>query len=169
MQSGKTEYKSCTVVADAGAEEMMDFYLDDPVRRTWDPMITLADMLLAARAGGGDDAGRLQLVHWRRTFPFGFLSAREYVIGRRVFREGPHQYAITKAAAEHPAAPAATGEVLRVRDYHSMWRTRAVPCPFGSTAPACEVLLVHQVRAEACVAARCCLLAVMSARLSLPM
>ena len=45
----------------------------------------------------GDGAERCQVVRWERTFPFSFLSKREYVIGRRLFR-GPDGclYGITK-------------------------------------------------------------------------
>ena len=34
----------------------------------------------------GDGGRRCQVVRWERTFPFSFLSKREYVIGRRMFR-----------------------------------------------------------------------------------
>lgn len=57
--------------------------------------------LLAA----GDLAGRQQVVRWVRTFPFSFVSQREYVIARRVWRgQDGALYAVTKGVA-HPAAP----------------------------------------------------------------
>lgn len=37
---------------------------------------------------GGPPGGRGQVVRWLRTFPFSFISQREYVIARRVFRAG---------------------------------------------------------------------------------
>ena len=54
----------------------------------------------------GDGRRRCQVVRWERTFPFSFLSKREYVIGRRMFR-GPDGslYGITKARL----APAVLG------------------------------------------------------------
>ncbi len=36
----------------------------------------------------GDGRQRCQVVRWVRTFPFSFLSKREYIIGRRMWR-GP--------------------------------------------------------------------------------
>ncbi len=139
-QSGKTEYKSITVARDVAPEEFNDFYLDDPVRAAWDSMLTshesvarVADPELAAH--------RMQVVHWKRSFPFSFISARDYVIGRRTFRQHGNVYGITKSV-EHEDKPPVAG-VVRMVTYHSMWRCRSVPCPFGTDAPACETVLLH--------------------------
>ena len=35
----------------------------------------------------GEQGGRCQVVRWLRTFPFAFISQREYVIARRFFRD----------------------------------------------------------------------------------
>lgn len=58
-----------------------------------------------------DPAGRCQVVRWLRTFPFAFLSQREYVIARRFFREEDGLYAVTRGLVEHPAAPRVPGQV----------------------------------------------------------
>jgi hypothetical protein len=44
----------------------------------------------------GDFGQRQQVVKWVRRFPFSFISDREYTLARRVFREGPKVYGITK-------------------------------------------------------------------------
>lgn len=140
MPSGKTEYKSVTVARDASPEEFNDFFLDDGVRAQWDSMLTSHESV--ARVTDAESAPhRLQVVHWKRSFPFSFISARDYVIGRRTFRQPGVVYGITKAV-EHADRPPVQG-VVRMVTYHSMWRCRAVACPFGSDTPACETLLLH--------------------------
>lgn len=53
----------------------------------------------------GSPADRCQVVHWIRSFPFAFISDREYVIARRQFRDSNGCiYVITKGV-EHPRAP----------------------------------------------------------------
>ncbi len=51
----------------------------------------------------GDARQRCQVVRWVRTFPFSFLSKREYIIGRRMWR-GPDGclFGITKVRV-HPS------------------------------------------------------------------
>lgn len=140
MPSGKTEYKSVTVARNASPEEFNDFFLDDAVRAQWDSMLTSHDSV--ARVSDAEAAPhRLQVVHWKRSFPFSFISARDYVIGRRTFRQPGVVYGITKAV-DHADRPPVSG-VVRMVTFHSMWRCRAVACPFGSDAPACETLLLH--------------------------
>ncbi|KAL4422444.1 hypothetical protein ABPG75_008641 [Micractinium tetrahymenae] len=138
LPSGKSEYKSVTVSEDATAEEFMDFYLDDETRMKWDSMITETQLLETA----SDPAARCQVVRWLRTFPFAFISQREYVIARRFFREGDGLYAVTRGLVEHPAAPRVPGQV-RMESFHSCWRSRTVPCPHGSGRPAVETTLLH--------------------------
>lgn len=92
----------------------------------------------------GSFDSRQQVVRWIRRFPFKFLSDREYSIARRLFVEGDAYYGITRSVPDHPAA-------RRVRDpsttqmevFYSMWRSRTVPCPWGSGRPAVETLLLH--------------------------
>jgi len=136
--SGRTEYKSVTVARDATAQEFMDFYLDDDVRPKWDGLISHHELLESAH--GQKD--RCQVVRWLRSFPFAFISDREYVIARRMFTSDKNTlYGITKSI-EHPAAPRVKGTV-RMDDFYSMWRSRTVPCPDGSGKPACETTLLH--------------------------
>lgn len=136
--SGRTEYKSVTVARDATAQEFMDFYLDDDVRPKWDGLISHHELLESAH--GQKD--RCQVVRWLRSFPFAFISDREYVIARRMFTSDKDTlYGITKSI-EHPAAPRMKGTV-RMDDFYSMWRSRTVPCPDGSGKPACETTLLH--------------------------
>lgn len=117
----------------------MDFYLDDETRMQWDSMISETQLL----ESGADPAQRCQVVRWLRTFPFAFLSQREYVIARRFFRgENGALYAVTRGLPEHPAAPAVPGRV-RMEGFHSHWRSREVPCPHGSGRPAVETTLLH--------------------------
>lgn len=139
LPSGKTEYKSTTVCEDATAEEFMDFYLDDDVRPKWDGMIKEHQLLENAHAQNH----RCQVVRWLRTFPFAFISKREYVIARRVFQgnDASTLYGITKGV-EHPAAPLQQG-IVRMSTFYSMWCSRTVPCPKGTARPACETTLLH--------------------------
>lgn len=45
----------------------------------------------------GDGKHRCQVVRWMRTFPFSFISKREYVIARRMWRgDDGALYGITK-------------------------------------------------------------------------
>jgi len=132
----KTEYKSVTVVRDVSAEEMMDFYLDDDCRTTWDGMISHHEILEQVSF-----SDRRQIVRWKRSFPFNFITDREYIIGRRVFREGDRLYGVTKAT-EHPMAPV-SDDIVRMEVFYSMWYTRTIPCPWGTDRKACEVVLIH--------------------------
>ena len=69
----------------------MDIYFDDDGRPSWDTMITQHEVL-----EHGDFAQRQQVVRWIRKFPFSFLTDREYVIARRMYRQGDDLYGITK-------------------------------------------------------------------------
>ncbi|CAD7704805.1 unnamed protein product [Ostreobium quekettii] len=131
-----TEYKSVTVVRDVTAQEMMDFYLDDPYRMKWDGMISHHELLQQESM-----SDRRQIVRWIRSFPFSFMTDREYIIGRRVFQEGDKIYAMTKTV-DHPLAPVKDG-LVRMEVYYSMWYTRNVTCPWGTDRKACEVVLLH--------------------------
>lgn len=84
---------------------------------------------------------RCQVVHWLRTFPFSFISQREYVIARRVWRQDGALYGIMKSVT-HPQAPAVSG-IVRMDVFYSMWRSRTVPNPRDPSRPACETVLLH--------------------------
>jgi len=135
LPDGTTEYKSTTISYDATAPEFMDFFLNDPLRKEWDGMITHTEVV-----EDGNFAQREQVVRWLRSFPFSFMTDREYVLARRVFTVGDASYGITKSVV-HPDAP--TGSVIRVDDYHSMWRSRTIPSPRGNGELACETVLLH--------------------------
>jgi hypothetical protein len=51
----------------------------------------------------GDFSQRQQVVRWLRKFPFHFLSAREYVIGRRRFKQGDTLYGMSKVSSSAAA------------------------------------------------------------------
>lgn len=145
LPNGKTEYKSTTIYENSTAQEFMDFYLDDDMRPKWDGMISEHQLLESAH----DTKHRCQVVRWVRSFPFAFISRREYVIARRMFRlsedlkmgSGETLYGITKGI-DHPAAPRCS-DLVRMSTFYSMWRSRTVPCPKGSDNPACETTLLH--------------------------
>eukprot|EP01025_Chloroclados_australasicus_P046134 TRINITY_DN50909_c0_g1_i1.p1 TRINITY_DN50909_c0_g1~~TRINITY_DN50909_c0_g1_i1.p1 ORF type:complete len:231 (+),score=29.04 TRINITY_DN50909_c0_g1_i1:30-695(+) len=88
---GKTEYLSVSVTKDKAPQEVMDFYLNDEERQNWDNLLTVAEELES-----GDFANREQVVHWLRSFPFAFLSDRDYVIARRKFEVDGVLYGISK-------------------------------------------------------------------------
>lgn len=137
LPSGKTEYKSTTVCEDAAAPEFLDFYLDDDTRPAWDSMVVHTALVEA-----GPPAQRCQVVRWVRAFPFAFISKREYVIARRVFRGADGTiYGVTKGI-DHPAVPR-SAEMVRMQSYFSAWASRPVACPRGSGRPACETTLLH--------------------------
>lgn len=137
LPDGKTEYKSITIAPDATAREFMDFYLDDDFRPVWDGMITHHEVLET-----GDFSQRQQVVRWIRSFPFAFLSDREYTIARAMFDRGADLYGITKAVA-HPAQLVRRSRATTMDVFWSMWRSRTVACPWGSGRPACETVLLH--------------------------
>ncbi|MEW5309502.1 MAG: hypothetical protein WDW38_001388 [Sanguina aurantia] len=136
LPCGKTEYKSTTVAYDASASEFIDVYFDDDFRPNWDGMVVHHEVL-----ENGDFSQRQQVVRWIRRFPFKFLSDREYTIARRMFTREDSLYGITKAIT-HPRAPHGS-RITKVDHFHSMWRSRNVPCPWGSSHSACETLLLH--------------------------
>ncbi|KAF8067289.1 RRP45A [Scenedesmus sp. PABB004] len=136
LPSGKTEYKSVTISPGATAREFSDLYLDDDFRRNWDGMVYHHEVLEHGAFGQ-----RQQVVRWLRRFPFAFLSDREYTIARREFVEPDGIYACTKAV-DHPRQYSA-GKVVRMQVFHSMWRSRDVPDPWGGPATACETVLLH--------------------------
>lgn len=136
LKNGKTEYKSVTISPDASAEEFMDMYFDDEFRPKWDTMITHHEVL-----EHGDFSQRQQVVRWIRSFPFAFLSDREYVIARRLFKEGGKLYGITKALNNHPRAP--NTKTVKMDVFYSMWSSENVECPWGSGKPACQTVLLH--------------------------
>ena len=72
-----------------------------------------------------DTASGTEAVWWKRNLPF--CGFRDYVFGRRVWRDGDAFYTITKGA-EHSARPrGANPRVLRVEPYLSAWLIRPVP------------------------------------------
>ena len=89
----------------------------------------------------GPSEQRCQVVHWLRTFPFSFISQREYVIGRRVWHQNGALYGIMKSI-KHPQAPPVSG-IVRMDVFYSMWRSRTVPDPKDPSRPACETVLLH--------------------------
>ena len=89
----------------------------------------------------GPSEQRCQVVHWLRTFPFSFISQREYVIGRRVWKQNGALYGIMKSIS-HPDAPPVSG-IVRMDVFYSMWRSRTIPDPKDPSRPACETVLLH--------------------------
>jgi len=137
LPTGKTEYKSVTTVDDATAEEFHDFFLDDPARLQWDPLLTRAHVV---ETGGQGD--RRQVVHWVRSFPFSFIKERDYVIARRTFVGSDGAiYGITKSCRHPRALP--SGQILRCDIYYSMWRAVTIPSPFTPGGTACQTTLLH--------------------------
>ncbi|GBF94927.1 hypothetical protein Rsub_08170 [Raphidocelis subcapitata] len=137
LPDGKTQYKSVTVAPDAAPREVMDLYLDDSFRAEWDGMVIHHEVL-----EHGAFAERQQVVRWVRRFPFAFLSDREYCIARRLFRGDDGSLTACTKAITHPRERRGGG-VVRMDAFHSMWRSRAVPDPWGGPAPATETTLLH--------------------------
>uniref|UniRef100_A0A061S2V6 Bet v1-like protein n=1 Tax=Tetraselmis sp. GSL018 TaxID=582737 RepID=A0A061S2V6_9CHLO len=135
LPDGTTEYMSTTITRDASAVEMLDFFLNDALRQGWDGLISHTEVLAE-----GDPSSREQVVRWIRTFPFSFISSREYVLGRRAFRRGDDWYGIMRSV-DFPGA--ASESAVRVDRMYSMWRSRTVPSPFGDGGIACETVLLH--------------------------
>lgn len=65
-----------------------------------DGMITHHEVL-----ENGSPADRCQVVHWIRSFPFAFISDREYVIARRQFRDANGCIYVMTKSVPHPRAP----------------------------------------------------------------
>uniref|UniRef100_A0A7R9V0B3 START domain-containing protein n=1 Tax=Chlamydomonas euryale TaxID=1486919 RepID=A0A7R9V0B3_9CHLO len=137
LPNGKTEYKSTTIVPDATAQEFTDLYFDDSFRPEWDAMISAHSVAEAA-----DFSQRQAVVRWTRKFPFSFINSRQYTIARRLFVVGDRYYGITKSVPSHPSA-LEDGGLVSVDQFHSMWVSRTVACPWGSGRPAVETVLLH--------------------------
>lgn len=131
----KTEYLSVSVTSNSTPHEVMDFYLSDPTRQKWDNMLAFTETIQS-----GDFAKRQQVVHWRRSFPFAFLSDRDYVIARQLFEVDDTLYGISKVV-QHLQCE--TGGAVKMNTYWSMWSCKSVPCPFNSGRPATETTLLH--------------------------
>ena len=162
LPDGKTEYKSITVAPDSHPEEANDLFFDDAYRQQWDGMVTQHGVL-----EHGDFARRQQVVRWTRRFPFAFLSDRQYAIGRCMVREpasawSPSADRTPGAATPSLDAPTLSSQVLygltrgvrhpredrrtrvvRMDVFWSHWRSRGVPCPWGTGRMACESVLLH--------------------------
>lgn len=136
LDGNKTEYKSRSIVRNSTAEELTAFYLDDERRRQWDGLLTKCESIEV-----GPMQHRCEVVRWVRSFPFPFLSDREYVIGRRIFKRDGVIYTVSKGV-NHEDVPI-TSSVVRMDVYYSMWSCRDIPCPWGSDKTACEVVLLH--------------------------
>lgn len=136
LDGNKTEYKSRSIVRNSTAEELTAFYLDDQRRRQWDGLLSKCESVEV-----GPMQNRCEVVRWIRSFPFPFLSDREYVIGRRIFKRGGVIYTVSKGV-NHENVPI-TSSVVRMDVYYSMWSCRDIPCPWGSDQTACEVVLLH--------------------------
>ncbi|PNH02772.1 hypothetical protein TSOC_011214 [Tetrabaena socialis] len=80
LPSGLTEYRSVMVMPDVSPLEYADFSLDDNARCQWEGFMVSAEILEA-----GDQRQRQQVVRWCRSFPFGFITDRQYVIARSLF------------------------------------------------------------------------------------
>lgn len=102
----------------------MDFYLADPVRQQWDGLLTTAEVVQ-----DGDFQQRQQLVHWVRSFPFAFLSDRDYTIARQMFTVGDTVYGISKVVK---CEGHRVGNTVQMDQYWSMWSCKPVQCPFGT-------------------------------------
>lgn len=121
-QNGKTEYKSVTFSPNATAEEFMDLYLDDDYRPNWVsqlpggaatvhccswvtflPLCLFQDTMIIDHEviEQGDFSERQQAVRWLRRFPFSFITDREYIIAKRMFKIGQDLYGITKASGAY--------------------------------------------------------------------
>lgn len=71
---------------------------------------------------------RCQVVRWVRSFPFSFLSRREYVIGRRMFREAGCLYGITKVC---PLLPPSLVREFVNHQRGPAWLFPAMPTRYG--------------------------------------
>lgn len=71
----------------------------------------------------GEGKHRCQVVRWMRTFPFSFISRREYVIARRMWRGGDGAlYGITKVKGPgRSAGKAFTAGELRHAVQEACW------------------------------------------------
>lgn len=70
-----------------------------------DPMISQVDVV-----ENGPSSHRCQVVHWTRTFPFAFITKRDYVIARRLYKENGCLYGITKVRGEKGLTASLSGK-----------------------------------------------------------
>eukprot|EP00252_Welwitschia_mirabilis_P011343 TRINITY_DN254_c0_g2_i1.p1 TRINITY_DN254_c0_g2~~TRINITY_DN254_c0_g2_i1.p1 ORF type:complete len:433 (+),score=49.99 TRINITY_DN254_c0_g2_i1:404-1702(+) len=133
-EAGPPEYRSRSVYEDITPELMRDFFWDDEFRLKWDNMLVCSKTLEVCQETG------TMVVHWVRKFPF-FCSAREYVIGRRIWESGRTYYCVTKGVP-YPSLPRLS-KPRRVDLYYSSWCIRPAKSRNGDALSACEVVLFH--------------------------
>ncbi|XP_059650782.1 uncharacterized protein LOC132296612 [Cornus florida] len=132
-ETGPIVYRSRTVFDDASPELVRDFFWDDDFRSKWDPMLSYFKILVEFPQTG------TMIVHWIKKFPF-FCSAREYIIGRRIWEAGQMYYCVTKGVP-YPVLQR-SDKLMRVNLYFSSWVIKPVQTHEGQPS-ACEVTLVH--------------------------
>eukprot|EP00198_Chlamydomonas_reinhardtii_P000894 XP_001690229.1 predicted protein [Chlamydomonas reinhardtii] len=116
LPSGLTEYRSVTVIPDTS-----------PLECRWEGFMVSAEVLEA-----GDQRLRQQVVRWIRTFPFGFITDREYVIARALFAVTPdgavHRGLPPPARLMgHPSGPSASLSALQVSDLYVVTKSIGHP------------------------------------------
>lgn len=134
LPDGGTEYFSRTVVEDADPDAMIAFYNHDERRLKWDGLLVDASVLDVDRESG------TECVWWKRNLPC--CGFRDYVFGRRTWKEGEERYTVSKGAT-HPRKPRGGNGVIRVDPYYSSWRIRPVASRNGHGKTAVETILIH--------------------------
>lgn len=134
LPDGGTEYFSRTVVEDADPDAMIAFYNHDERRLKWDGLLVDAAPLDV------DSGTGTECVWWKRNLPC--CGFRDYVFGRRTWKEGEERYTISKGST-HPRKPRGAHGIIRVDPYYSSWRIRPVASRNGTGKTAVETILIH--------------------------
>ncbi|GLC60074.1 hypothetical protein PLESTB_001570400 [Pleodorina starrii] len=156
LANGLTEYRSVMVMPDCSPLEYVDFSFDDAVRCRWEGFMVSAEVLEA-----GDQRQRQQVVRWIRSFPFGFITDRQYVIARALFSVTPDGVvhaglpAAAPPAARHgPAAAATPADAVPAATFYCV--TKAIDHPGANDGTTGRIVQVTdyysmwRVRSVAC-------------------
>jgi len=153
LRRGIFMYRTVTTYEDASPREVRRFSTDDISRLRWDDNC-LEHLQLAA--SGTDPADHHQqetcFLYTRSKFPRP-MAAREYVFARRVVPRADGGCYVVQAVpreGQHPRVPAHNGRGVKVADFTSCMRVRAVPSPSGRSGGAVEVAMVYFEDSQVC-------------------
>eukprot|EP00192_Tetraselmis_astigmatica_P007405 CAMPEP_0117678346 /NCGR_PEP_ID=MMETSP0804-20121206/17246_1 /TAXON_ID=1074897 /ORGANISM="Tetraselmis astigmatica, Strain CCMP880" /LENGTH=742 /DNA_ID=CAMNT_0005487723 /DNA_START=550 /DNA_END=2779 /DNA_ORIENTATION=- len=145
LRRGINMYMTTTVTEDASPREMQRFILDDTNRLKWDDNC-LEHTQVKHLEGAAASSHRHDscFLYSRTKFPRP-MAAREYVYARRVVESGSGCYIVQAVPQDIlcPPLPESYGRSVRISDYTSCTRIRAVPSQCGRAEGAVEMSLVY--------------------------
>lgn len=146
LRRGINMYWTVSVMEDASVQELRRFTLDDQNRSKWDDNCMGCIQLLPPEPLGPSPPHETCFVYLKAKFPRP-MAARDYVYARRVVDcpEGGGAYIVQVPCLEgrHPSFQQLSGRIVRVSDFTSCTRIRAVKSPSGRQEGAVELSMIY--------------------------